>query len=778
MKVIKFSLIFLITSICVLVHSAFCQNAAFIDVNVVPMDSSHILANHDVVVENGIITDMGPTNTIQIPPGAVTILGSGNYLMPGLADMHVHIYSDVSPWNDMWGEEELILFLANGVTTIRNMWGDPGVLTWRDSIQANQLFGPTIYTTGELIDGPGSIWVGAIICTTAIQGRALVISQKAMGYDYIKVYNKLSSQVYYAILDEANNQDIPVIGHVPYNVGLFNVLSSGQYGIEHFDGYYQAFGFVYPAVPIWANIDSTLREQILNATIQSGVWNCPTMAVRKNYVLSLDEYYQFLQRPYVKYVPQAVRDIWRGMIHPNNAAYRAIRENTFYKKLLKALHERDGNLILGTDCPNPFVIPGFSIYEELQLFVDAGLTLYEAIKCGTYDAAVSLDSIPQFGTVEVGKRADLILLNNNPLDSVTNVQDRIGVMARGNWYTEQFLQLKLDTLEYKYSNIVESASVNKAYQKPGIDTLWISSRISNPFSLPISVEAVIESYDLSIVDSIPMFDDGLHRDSLAGDDIFGCSWFTQPLENNYKIHIHAYDSYFNKHDVLNDAAGFTTVGPVKLDSFFFFGTDTIPNPGDSLFMKLVLKNESTVAAAVHISSNLVTIGSGVQSIASSNPIYGNINPLNTKETYGFHAIKFADNWQGGVIHFSVEILSDNYVFWNDTFSIDIVSGIEIIDEKLPKSFSLKQNYPNPFNPSTTIEFGLPKTEFVNLKIYNLLGQKVATLVSKKLISGSYKYTWDASQYASGVYFYKLEAGDPSTSSGQRYIKTKKLIFLK
>ncbi len=781
MKALKFYLIFILINAYLFIQPALCQNTVFIDVNVVPMDSMYILENYDVVIEDGVITEIGPTGTVQIPAGAQSIPGSGKYLMPGLVDMHVHVNSDSisSDDDDAWGEEELILFLANGVTTIRNMWGDVGVLQWREQVENNELFGPTIYSSSPIIDGNPPIWPGSTVITTTDDARAMVIKQKQLGYDYIKVYNRLSLSVYDAIIDEAYNQDIPVIGHVPWNVGLEHTLAAGQYSIEHFQGYSTAFGFIGAEIPIWENIDSSKREVVINATIQSGVWNCPTMAVYKNLFVSTEEYYQFLQRPNVKYVPQILRDVW---IESNRSSYlayfSALRENTFNKKLVKALHQNSANLIIGTDCINPFVVPGFSIHEELLLFVEAGLTPYETIKAGTYNAAKSLKALDEFGTIANGKRADLILTNNNPLVDVANIQDRVGVMARGNWYTAEQLNHKLDVLAQKYSLYVNDASINRPFQKPGFDTLAIAAQIANPYNLVLDVKAHIKENN-GFTDSLLLVDDGTSGDISAGDGTYSGLWPVDILESIFTIHTSVQSVDSGYYYISKDSTLFTTIGPIHPSEPAYIDTNyNATSNTHSIF--LILQNYGSTVTAQDLSIKLSTEDLRVKEMVMGSRTFPDLSAgeIDTSTIYNFFSFKYADGFLPDCtltnpIQFDLIVSSDGYPYWTSSFNFVADKLVAITDnpDLLPKEFALYQNYPNPFNPITNIKYKLPKHSQVDLSIFNILGQKVATLVSQKQLAGSYQVEWDASGFSSGVYIYKI-------STDQGFSNSKKLLLIK
>jgi len=428
---------------------------AFVDVNVVPMNRETILSGQTVVVERGRIAEVGRTQEVDVPAGASIIDGYGRYLMPGLVDMHTHT----------WHEADFLLFLANGVTTIRNMWGSGRQLAWRKRIAEGALLGPTIYTAGPLIDGEPPIWNTSKIISDPERAEEEIAREGRLGYDFVKVYNRLTPPVYEAITAAARKHGIRVTGHVPDAVGLERALSAGQ-TIEHLTGYMdavQADGspakgattrqLRYKGVEF---IDEGKIPAMVDATVAAGVWNCVTLVVNRKFVPP-EEAQKLLQGPSMRFAPPGMLASWDPtrdfrMKELTGEDFSRIRKgDAFRSKLVGLLHRAGAHILLGTDTPNPFVVPGFSIHEELQNLVDAGLNSYEAIRAGTIDAADFLNAPGEFGVVEVGKRADLILLEANPLESVRNVSRRAGVMVRGRWLDEAQLRRMLEELVASYT---------------------------------------------------------------------------------------------------------------------------------------------------------------------------------------------------------------------------------------------------------------------------------------------------------------------------------------
>lgn len=430
---------------------------AFLDVNVVPMDSEHILEHQTVIIRNEKIERIGSYQEIEIPGNATQIDGSGRYLMPGLVDMHAHIEH----------EDALILFLANGVTTVRNMWGFSKHLTWKKKILDGELTGPSIYTAGSLFDGPPGVWDGSIVLEKPEEAEQFVVDQIERGYDFIKVYY-LQKKPFNALLAAACKHNIPVIGHVSDAVGLKGVLTSGQYSIEHLDGYWMLlesdnspfrgkFVDYHSYIMKWNYMDEAKMPAAAALTKFSGIWNCPTLVVyqRNASPAEADSFYALPEMKYMDPVSLASWDPTKYFATMKLIEEEWKAEAKIFPNLVKFteyLHKAGAKLLLGSDTPNPFVVPGFSIHTELQNFIKAGMSPYEAIKTGTYNAAECLGELDKFGTIQTGKQADLILLKDNPLKDVANITHRCGVMVRGQWFSEDDLQDKLEKIASSYSS--------------------------------------------------------------------------------------------------------------------------------------------------------------------------------------------------------------------------------------------------------------------------------------------------------------------------------------
>jgi predicted MPP superfamily phosphohydrolase len=310
----------------------------------------------------------------------------------------------------------------------------------------------------------------------------------------------------------------------------------------------------------------------------------------------------------------------------------------------------------------------------------------------------------------------------------------------------------------------EHCIIDDRYITPGLDTLNITAGIVNPDSQNIKVTSIIESTDLSVVDTVALFDDGSHGDSTSGDGLFSGYWPAGTEEKEFNVHINTVtlDSVYN--NLLPDASLFTTIGPIKYDSLYI-----AQQIGELFRIRLLLRNGGSQTTARNINAQL-TLSDPTIKIEENYRPFGDIGPGQTVQSSSFY--NFITQNPPDSIHGIIEVFSDDRFFWSDSFSLGFVAtGISETNNEIPLKFALKQNYPNPFNPSTTIEFSLPKAEFVTLKIYDLIGQEVTTLLAEQMLPGNYKYVWDASAYASGMYYYKLQ-----TSGG--FVQSLKLILVK
>jgi imidazolonepropionase-like amidohydrolase len=421
--------------------------AAFVDVTVIPMDSERVLPHQTVLVRDGRIAWVGPAASADVPAGATRIDGRGRFLLPGLADMHVHIAPGAGRTGDAAGRV-LRLLLAHGVTTVRSMIGHPDHLALRDGVQDGTVLGPTIVAAGP------PLWGRDV--TTPELARQTVAAQAAAGYDFVKVITGFSPPVYDAIVAAARETRLPVGGHVSGDIDLARALAAGQQ-IEHLDAYLEAL--VADGAPvrrsasqlspgaILDHLDVAKIAGVVAAVRRSGVYNSPTLALFIR--VASDETADLLAaRPEMRYVTPQALAAWREQItgmrtDPPSPARRA-RFLDIRRRLTAALDEAGAPLLAGSDSPQMFLVAGAALHEELAALVTAGLSPYAALRAATATPAEYLGQRGVFGVVAAGSRADLVLLTANPLERIADVSRIDGVMVRGRWLDAAARQRLLD----------------------------------------------------------------------------------------------------------------------------------------------------------------------------------------------------------------------------------------------------------------------------------------------------------------------------------------------
>ncbi|MGH7676273.1 MAG: amidohydrolase family protein [Gemmatimonadales bacterium] len=434
------------------------QLVAFVNVHVISMDREGVLQRQTVVIRDGRIVALGPADRVRVPAGAVRIDGRGKYLMPGLAEMHAHLPNPNAPGaSPELTETVLFLYVANGVTSARGMQGHSSQLELRDRIAKGELVGPRLWVGSPALSGN--------TVPTADSARRLVEQRKAAGYDHLKIHEGLSREIYDTIVATARRVKISFAGHVPDAVGLDHALAAGQSTVDHLDNYLLALEAddspIKNAPPqeraqqLIYHMDEGKLPSVAAATKAAGAWMVPTMALWETFAAteSLDS---LRAREELRYVPTQWRDAWAqavATIRQNNPdAEGGRRVVELRRHILKALDDAGVKILLGTDSPQLFSVPGFSIHRELKSMLAAGMTPYEILQAGTRNVAVYAGAADDFGTVAVGRRADLLLLDGNPLEHLGNVARRAGVMVNGRWLPEAEIQARLARIAAGFAN--------------------------------------------------------------------------------------------------------------------------------------------------------------------------------------------------------------------------------------------------------------------------------------------------------------------------------------
>ncbi len=346
-------------------------------------------------------------------------------------------------------------------------------------------------------------------------------------------------------------------------------------------------------------------------------------------------------------------------------------------------------------------------------------------------------------------------------------------LAEENSHANMLLALGDGVITDENSPRIVNISAGKNYAKVGIDSILISAIISNPQINDVTVFTYIDNASKSYIDSVILYDDGTHGDSISGDYVFSRRIIAPPFEDIFNLYGYLQSSDGQTH-FISAPDVFTTIGPIVLVDFVFTDSDTLPNHSDYIPILPRLKNNGMMTTANNISIRATNLDSCTQVGYFSPPTYGNIEPGEVAEPNQEVHLLFSNHCPDSIYtQIQIDIFSGETMFWQDTLVIFLQRDpldIEEFDGMKPITFKFEQNYPNPFNPKTSINYELPITNYVDLSIYNVLGQKVVNLVSQKQVAGSYQVEWDASGFASGIYYYKIETGE--------FVDVKKMIVIK
>jgi imidazolonepropionase-like amidohydrolase len=442
------------------------QPIAISHVTVVDVRAGRTLPDQTVIISGDRITSVGKSADIALPADANVINRSAKFLIPGLWDMHVHIAAP----------SYLPLLVANGVTGVREMHAffPDTILQMRKSINEGKQLGPRIIAAGALIDGPKPLWPGSYSAGNEKEGREAVQTLKRRGADFIKVYSKLPREAYFGIADEAKKEGMVFAGHVPESVSAAEASDAGQKSMEHLVGLWVACSdreaeIRKETVDLMTKADnqavllvmgrSQLKAQesfkkekadaLFAKFVKNGTWQVPTLTVLRALASLGDE--QFTSDSRVKYMPSFVKSMW----NPDSPRIKSVRERSdnmrqLFKgslEMVKSMHQAGVRILAGTDTTNPYCFPGFSLHDELELLVKAGFTPAEALQSATYNPAEYFDMLKDLGTVEKGKTADLVLLDANPLDDISNTRRIAAVVVRGKVLTAEMIKKMLAEVE-------------------------------------------------------------------------------------------------------------------------------------------------------------------------------------------------------------------------------------------------------------------------------------------------------------------------------------------
>jgi len=375
--------------------------------------------------------------TVPVPPAALRVDGRGRFLMPGLADMHVHLFDS----------GDLLLYLAHGVTTIRNLGGygsADSILEIRREVAAGERLGPTIFTSGNWLDGDPPVRPINTVLRTPVEAREEVRREHRLGFDFVKVYQTLSPEVYQEILRTEREERIAVTGHVPGPVGLDAVLTGGQVAVDH------AANLVLADAEARVEPPAALARRVRKAgvAVTTTLVMARIAAALRGAPERLDS---MLARPEARWLSQETREFWHRapfLSLPRDGAGETLYASS--AALVGALQREGVELLAGTDAGLWGNVPGASLLAELRLLVEAGLTPYQALRAATVNPARFLERTvrgsQQPGALAVGNRADLLLLEADPLRDIGALDRRAGVMVHGRWLSRERLDRMVERL--------------------------------------------------------------------------------------------------------------------------------------------------------------------------------------------------------------------------------------------------------------------------------------------------------------------------------------------
>ncbi|MCC5856065.1 MAG: amidohydrolase family protein [Idiomarina sp.] len=424
-------------------QSAFGQVIAIERVSVLPMHDAYLYENQTIIIEGDRIVRIGPARDVRAPQGATRIDGRGKFVIPGLTEMHGHV-PPMTPFQGLperYLDDVLFLYLAGGVTTVRGMLGYPHQLRLRDDSRNGERLGPTLYLAGPSFSGNS-------IDSTA-SARSRVQEQAEAGWDLLKIHPGLSLAEFQVIAQEAKEQSIDFAGHVPSEVGVHHAIVQGIRTIDHLDGYMAALGGMDSRVS-----DEALRE-MAQFTRAHNVAVVPTQAVWETIIGAADP--DALQAyPELRYLPQQIRDGWSNFLsNPRSPFYTgdtAALHAENRQRLLRTFYEEGVTILFGTDAPQLYSVPGLSVPREVRLMAAAGMKPYDIIYSGTAATGAYFADKDTFGTITPGARADLLLLNGNPLESLEYLSRPEGVMVRGRYLSRADIDARLAEIEAAYNN--------------------------------------------------------------------------------------------------------------------------------------------------------------------------------------------------------------------------------------------------------------------------------------------------------------------------------------
>lgn len=439
-------------ALALLVPTLLGQTLAIQDCTLVDPRAGSAAPHTTVIITGERIAARGPAVSTRVPSGARVVPASGKFVIPGLWDMHVHAGEIEEDW--------FPLYLANGVTALREMAASeknaPRQRRYQQEVAAGRRIGPQLFWTLFPMDSPA---IG-----DARQARAEVVRRAAMGLTYIKVYNGLSREAYFAIADECRKRGMQMVGHIPDRVSASEVGRAGQASVDHLDGILlacsrqetEARWMVQQGRHPWKLLLDTFDPAKADALIDSfragGVWQTPTLIIHRVASLARDRrlpgdaHVEYARRDYLQAWPREALEFPPGSLDADTAR----RLLASYKDLVQRMSERGVRILAGTDTPFPYCVPGFALHDELALLVEAGLSPAAALRAATSNPAEFLRVSRDYGAIEPGKVGDLVVLAANPLADIANTRRIEAVVRRGHLIDAAELRSMLDGVRRRY----------------------------------------------------------------------------------------------------------------------------------------------------------------------------------------------------------------------------------------------------------------------------------------------------------------------------------------
>lgn len=415
----------------------------FRNATVITLDEPGALERHDLLVLDGRIARIAPSGSVAAPEHGTIVDASGRFLMPGLAEMHAHVPGPQVPG---YAEDVLALYVAHGLTTVRGMLGHPTHLELRRRIEHGELPGPRIFTSGPSLNGSSA--------PDAATAERMVREQKAAGYDFVKLHPGLEREVFDAVVATAREVGIPFAGHVSADVGILHALAARQSAIDHLDGYVEALADESciddePAAGFFGIgrtdcADRARIDPLVAATREAGTWMAPTQVLIEQWASPPSDG-ALRRRPAYRFASPKDREQWRqARARFEAAAPLAERFVALRRELIRQMHAAGVPILLASDAPQVFNVPGDSALAELELYGEIGLPAMDALATGTVNVARFFGQEDRFGRLREGLEADLLLLTADPRADLANVRRLEGVMLRGRWLPRAELDALLD----------------------------------------------------------------------------------------------------------------------------------------------------------------------------------------------------------------------------------------------------------------------------------------------------------------------------------------------